>query len=128
MEWGVRQNSPRVEQTDVKSHRRGIEDRERVMAWNTEVGTHHAVTYDVTALQDNDIVAYITVPAVIKMHDTPYLFDLIHFSSITHSSRRSFLTLIQDQMILQTDKYIIQLRIATILSRYGTEGNSPFPL
>ena len=63
-----------------------------------------------------------------KMHNTPYLFDLIHFSSITHSSRRSFPTLIQDQTILQNDKYIIQLRIATILSQYGTEGNSPFPL
>ena len=65
---------------------------------------------------------------VMKMHDTPYLFDPIHFSSITHSSKRSLPTLIQDQTILQDDKYIIQLRIATILSRYGTGGNLPFPL
>ena len=73
-------------------------------------------------------VAILLRDCVMKMHNTPYLFDLVHFSSITHSSKRSLPTLIQDQMILQDDKYIIQLRIATILSRYETEGNSPFLL
>ena len=82
----------------------------------------------ISSLHTSLMLTYSVAPTVMKMHDTPYLFDLVHFSSITHSSRRSFPTLIQDQTILQTDKYIIQLRIVTILSRYGTGGNSPFPL
>jgi hypothetical protein len=58
---GKRRDSPRVVETDVKNHRRGVEYREYMTAWNAEVRPHHTITQNVTALQDNDIVTYAAV-------------------------------------------------------------------
>jgi hypothetical protein len=61
MALGKRQSLPRIVETDVKRHGRGVEYREYMTARNAKVRSHHTITQNVTAFQDNDIVTDIAV-------------------------------------------------------------------